>query len=228
MQIAIADDASLFREGLIMLIHSAGSEVTVAARTGTELYARLAQQPAPDAVILDMHMPPTYTNEGLAAAAAIHDLHPSAAILVLSTYAETEYAAELLETLPSGSGYLLKDRVADVDVLLDAIERILSGESVIDSEIVRQLMVRQRRSSVFLELTPRERDVLTLIASGRSNAGIARQLHLSPKTVERHISAILIHLGLSDNSDDNRRVLAVLAWLQGYHDPPENARSETP
>jgi DNA-binding NarL/FixJ family response regulator len=217
VRIALCDDSTLFREGLAGLLVTSGVEIVLDARNGDELLARLAPADPPDVAVLDIRMPPTFTDEGLACALAIRHRFPGTGVLVLSTYAETAYAARLLEEAAGGIGYLLKDRVDDVGTLLDALHRIDQGETVVDPDIVRRLLERRRRSSVLEGLTVREREILEQMAQGRSNAGIARHLHLGIKTVERHIAHLLAALGISGDSDDNRRVLAVLTWLRSTH-----------
>lgn len=214
MRIALCDDSTLFREGLAGLLVASGVEVVLYTRDGEELLARLDPTDPPDVAILDIRMPPTFTDEGLVCALAVRQHFPGVGVLVLSTYAETAYAAQLLEAAAGGIGYLLKDRVDDVGTLLDALHRIDHGETVVDPDIVRRLLERRRRSSVLEGLTTREHQILEQMAQGRSNAGIARQLHLGIKTVERHIANLLAALGINGDSDDNRRVLAVLTWLR--------------
>jgi len=214
VRIALADDSALFRDGLTALLTSAGLEVVLDARTGEELLTRLPQAPPPDVVILDIRMPPTFTDEGLAAAVAIRERSPEVGVLVLSTYAETAYAARLLEAATGGIGYLLKDRVDDVATLLGALHRINLGETVVDPDIIRRLLAHRRRASVLDHLTQRQSQILEQMAQGRSNAGIAKHLQLGIKTVERHIASVLTALGINADSDDNRRVLAVLTWLR--------------
>lgn len=217
MRVALADDSTLFRDGLAVLLGRAGIEVTVEARTGDELLARMPGH-LPDVAILDIRMPPTFTTEGLEAARRVRQLFPSVGVLVLSTYAETAYAAQLLSQGEEAVGYLLKDRVDDIETLRDALTRIDQGETVIDATIVRRLVARQRRANQIAELSERERQVLQLMAEGRSNAGIARQLFLGVKTIEAHIAQLFMHLEISGNSDDNRRVKAVLTWLRSTSD----------
>lgn len=217
MRIALCDDSALFREGLAGLLAASGMQVVLDARDGAELLARLDPADPPDVAVLDIRMPPTFTDEGLLCALAVRQQFPAVGVLVLSTYAETAYAARLLEEAAGGIGYLLKDRVDDVGTLLDALHRIDHGGTVVDPDIVRRLLERRRRSSVLEGLTKRERQILDQMAQGRSNAGIARELHLGIKTVERHIANLLAVLGISGDSDTNRRVLAVLTWLRSTH-----------
>ena len=214
MRVALADDSALFRRGLATLLEASGVTVTAQVPTGVELVRAVADDP-PDAVVLDLRMPPSFTDEGLVTAEQLRARHPSLGVLVLSTYAEVAYAARLLEIGTGHVGYLLKDRVEDSDALRDALARIVAGEAVIDPDIVRRLLGRQRTTTTVDQLTARERDVLRLMAEGRSNQRIGRELYLSPKTVETHIAAVFSKLGLPQSSDDNRRVLAVLTYLRG-------------
>ena len=214
MRVALADDSALFRRGLAALLGATGVTVTAQAPSGVELLHAVADDP-PDAVVLDLRMPPTFTDEGLVTAEQLRARHPTLGILVLSTYAEVTYAARLLETGTRHVGYLLKDRVEDSDALRDALVRVVAGESVVDPDIVRRLMGRQRRTAAVDQLTAREREVLGLMAEGRSNQRIGRDLFLSAKTVETHIAAVFAKLGLPPSPEDNRRVLAVLTWLRG-------------
>ena len=213
MRVALADDSTLFRQGLALLLEDHGVDVIAQLATGDQLLAAIRADP-PDAAILDIRMPPTFTDEGLLLADRIRELHPSVAILVLSTYAETPYAIRLLQGGGRGVGYLLNDRVADASALIGALQRITSGEAVVDADIVATLVAQQHRAKQLDPLTTRERDILRLLAEGRSNAGIGKILHLSPKTVEPHVASVFLKLGLSSDAHDNRRVLAVLAWLR--------------
>ena len=209
----IADDETLLREGLTRLLEDADVEVTGKVATAVELLRHVALT-NPDVALVDIRMPPTHTDEGLVAAQTIRDEHPKTGVLVLSHHLESHYAMRLLEQHPERSGYLLKERVSDVAVLLDALKRIDEGECVLDPTIVARLVGRPREDSVLDELTPRELEVLGLMAEGHSNEGICRKLFLSPKTVETHVRHILLKLGIGDTADYHRRVLAVLAYLR--------------
>lgn len=214
MRVALADDSALFRKGLAALLDASGVEVTAAVASGAALVDAVAVD-LPDAVVLDLRMPPSFTDEGLVTAERLRARYPALGILVLSTYAEVSYAARLLQTGTRHVGYLLKDRVEDSEALLDALRRVVAGESVVDPDIVRRLLGRQRITQTVDQLTPREREVLQLMAEGRSNAAIGKELYLSAKTIETHIAQVFAKLGLPQSSDDNRRVLAVLTYLRG-------------
>jgi len=213
MRVVIADDAMLIREGTARLLEEAGVEVAGKAGDARTLLQLVALE-HPDVAIVDIKMPPTYTDEGLVAAEQIRDSHPGTGVLVLSQYLESRYATRLLEHHPEATGYLLKERVSDIGALKDAIARIAEGECVLDPTIVTRLIKRSRKTGPLDELTGREREVLALIAEGRSNHGISEILVLSPKTVEAHVGRILAKLGLDDTPDCHRRVLAVLAFLR--------------
>jgi len=214
MRVVIADDAMLIREGTARLLEEAGVEVVGTAGDAHGLL-RMVATADPDVAIVDIKMPPTHTDEGLVAAEQIRSTHPGVGVLVLSNYLESGYATRLLERHPEALGYLLKERVSDISVLKDAIQRIAEGECVLDPTIVARLVRRARRPGPLDQLTDREREVLALVAEGRSNNGIAEKLMLSLKTVEAHIGRILAKLGLEDAPDYHRRVLAVLAFLRG-------------
>jgi serine/threonine-protein kinase len=213
MRVVIADDAMLIREGAARLLEEAGVQVAGKAGDARELL-RIVATEHPDVAIVDIKMPPTHTDEGLVAAEQIRSSHPDVGVLVLSQYLESRYATRLLEDHPEGRGYLLKERVSDIGVLKDAIQRIAEGECVLDPTIVARLIKRRHQHGPLEELTDREREVLALIAEGRSNHGIAEILVLSPKTVEAHVGRILTKLGLDDTPSYHRRVLAVLAFLR--------------
>jgi DNA-binding NarL/FixJ family response regulator len=213
IRIVLADDADLLREALAAALQTAGFDVVGQAADVGQLLALIGRS-EPDVAIVDVRMPPTHTTEGLEAAHRIRAEHPRVAILVLSQYVETRYAIDLLRDDPTGVGYLLKDRVTKVADLAEAVRRVAAGGSVIDPEVVSRLLGRRRRRSSLDELTPREREILALMAEGRSNQAIADQLVLESKTIEGHISAIFGKLGLEPAAQDNRRVLAVLAYLR--------------
>ena len=213
IRIVLADDAVLLREALAGALSAAGFVVIGQAADATELIGLVDRQ-LPDVVVLDVRMPPTHTTEGLEAARQIRRAHPGIAILVLSQYVETRYAVDLLRDDPSGIGYVLKDRVTRVSDLAEAVRRVAAGGSVIDPEVVSRLLGRARSHSPLDELTPREREILGLMAEGRSNQAIAERLVLELKTVEGHVRAIFGKLGLEPAAEDHRRVLAVLAYLR--------------
>ena len=213
MQVMIADDAVLFREGLARVLEAAGIGVAAQVGDAEQLLARVRASP-PDAVVVDIRMPPTHTREGLDAAQRIRAEHPQVGVLVLSQYVEPHHAIQLLQDGASGVGYLLKDRVADVNEVVDAVRRVAAGGSVIDPEVVAQLVSRRRTCDPIQGLSERERQVLALMAEGRSNQAICERLFLSPKTVEAHVHSIFTRLDLHPAPDDHRRVLAVLAFLR--------------
>jgi DNA-binding NarL/FixJ family response regulator len=213
VRVALADDDVLLREGLASLLEGAGSEVVGQAGNADELLT-LVREHHPDLAMIDIRMPPSHTTEGLAAARAIREELPKTAILVLSAHVEVEEAMELLAG-GERIGYLLKSRVTDVADFLETAERIARGASVVDPSLVQELVSARRRNDPLDALTPREREVLSLMAEGRSNAGIARQLFVSEGTVEKHVHSILPKLLLPDTGDDHRRVLAVLMFLEG-------------
>jgi DNA-binding NarL/FixJ family response regulator len=213
MRLAIAEDSGLFRSSLTLLLEASGAQVTASTPSGTELLAAIRTSP-PDVVILDIRMPPTFTDEGIRTAAELRGLYPRMGILVLSTYVETRYASRLLETVSTGVGYLLKDNVTDMGVLMDSLTRVAAGETVLDPTIVRRLLGRNRKPSPMDVLNERERMVLQYMAEGRSNLGIAKELFLSPRTVETHVTSVFTKLGLDQTETDNNRVRAVLAFLR--------------
>lgn len=213
MRIAIAEDAAILRDGLAQLLTSRGHEVVAAVPTAVEL-EKAVDADVPDLVVVDIRMPPTHTTEGLRAAIALRARHSELGVLMFSQYVETRYAAELLADGSRGIGYLLKERVADVSEFVDALERIAAGGTVLDPEVVTQLMGASRRTDSVDSLTPRERQVLQLMAEGRANAAIGAELHLSAGSVEKYVTSIFTKLDLAPSPDDHRRVLAVLRWLE--------------
>jgi DNA-binding NarL/FixJ family response regulator len=211
-RIALADDDVLLREGVASLLERSGFEVVGQAGDAEELLALVRRHP-PDLVLVDIRMPPGHDTEGLDAARAIREEFPEAGILVLSAHAEVEQAMELLAT-GERVGYLLKSRVTDVNEFIETVERIAQGGSVVDPGLVQELVTARRRDDPLEELTAREREVLALMAEGRSNAGIARRLWVTEGTVEKHVHSILSKLRLPETEDDHRRVLAVVAFLE--------------
>ncbi len=213
MKVAIADDSILLREGIVKLLESEGFEVVGQSGTADDLMLKVRSY-APDVAIVDIRMPPTHTDEGLRAAQEIREKHPDTGVLVLSQYVEAEYALELLSESAEGVGYLLKDRVSDIADFASAVRRVGEGGSALDPAIVSQLVGRRRKDDPIDQLTPREREVLELMAEGRSNRAIAERLVVTERAVEKHVTSIFSKLGLSSSSDDHRRVLAVLALLR--------------
>jgi DNA-binding NarL/FixJ family response regulator len=213
MRVVIADDELLLREGLARLLVEIGFDVVAKADTAEGLI-RAVDRYSPDVAIVDIKMPPTHTEEGLVAARDIRRTHPAVGVLVLSHYLESSYAMQLLQDHPERVGYLLKERVSDVAVLADAVRRIGDGECVLDPTIVARLLGRTRDPNPLTELSEREREVLGLMAEGRSNHAIGQALFVSPKTVEWYVRQIFMKLGLEEALDDHRRVLAVLAYLR--------------
>ncbi len=208
----VADDSVLLREGVVRLLEEAGFEVVGQAGDGEELM-RKARAHKPDVAIVDIRMPPTHTDEGLRAARAIREELPDTGVLVLSQYIEEEYALELLGDDAAGVGYLLKDRVSDLERFADAVRRVAEGGSALDPDVVSQMLGRRRVEDPLAELTPREREVLGLMAEGRSNRAIAAALVVSERAVEKHVTSIFAKLNLPPAAEDHRRVLAVLAFL---------------
>ena len=213
LRVAIAEDAAVLREGLVGLLTARGFEV-VAAVADAEALAAAVDADRPEVVVVDIRMPPTHTDEGLRAAIELRRRHPGLPVLVFSQYVETRYAAELLGGGADGVGYLLKDRVAHVRELVEALERVAAGGTALDPEVVTQLVGASRRTDQLDTLTPREREVLALMAEGRSNAAIAAALYVTPRAVEKHISNIFMKLDLPESETDHRRVLAVLRYLR--------------
>jgi DNA-binding NarL/FixJ family response regulator len=214
VRVAIAEDSGLFRSSLDLLLRSLGADVTASVASGAELLAAIRGGGPPDVVILDIRMPPSFTDEGIRTAHEIRASYPRVGILILSTYAETSYATELLETVRSGVGYLLKDNVTDAGALLESLARVAAGETVVDPAIVRRLLERNRKPSVLEALNDRELEVLRHMAEGRSNLGIGKELYLSSRTVETHVTSVFAKLGLSPSDTENNRVRAVLAFLR--------------
>ncbi|MDX6539531.1 MAG: hypothetical protein QOI71_1141 [Gaiellales bacterium] len=213
MRIVIADDAPLIRQGIAVLLTEAGLDVVSQVGDARALLASVRDE-RPDVALIDIRMPPTHTDEGLRAAQEIRAGYPDTAVVVLSQHLEAEYALRLIEESPESVGYLLKERVGRVEHLVDAIERVRAGECVIDRAVVDELLANRRPADPAAELTPREREILALMAEGRSNQGICGALWLSPKTVEAHIRNVFAKLGILAAAEDNRRVLAVLTYLR--------------
>lgn len=216
LRVALAENSALFRDGLVLQLEEAGVDVVAQCGSADELLGVLPHL-TPDLVLMDIRMPPTETDEGIRAAAVIREWFPDMGILILSTYAESTYAAAVLAIADAGIGYLLKDRVTDVNALLDALERIVGGEAVIDPDVVASLLGQPPRRSDLAQLTERERTVLRLMAEGRSNVSIAEALSLTVRTIEAYTAAIFAKLGLMEDAQTNRRVAAVIAWLRGAH-----------
>jgi DNA-binding NarL/FixJ family response regulator len=213
VRVVIAEDELLLRQGVARLLDDAGIDVGAAVGTADALLERIARL-KPDVALVDIRMPPSYRDEGIVAAREIRATYPETGVLVLSHYLESTYALRLLEDQTERCGYLLKDRVSDVAVLVDALKRIAEGECVVDPTIVRQLLGKPRDSGPLDTLTERERDVLAAMAEGYSNEAIAQRLYLAPKTVEANIHRVLQKLDISESPDSNRRVLAVLTYLR--------------
>jgi len=214
VRVVIAEDSVLLREGVAKLLEDEGFEVVGRAGDADDLLVKVASY-HPDVAVVDVRMPPTHTDEGARAAAEIRERFPEVGVLLFSQVIEATFALRLFSESPAGFGYLLKDRVLDVDDFVDALRRVARGGTAMDPVVVSQLLGRTRSGDPLASLTERERAVLELMAEGRSNAGIGRKLFLSPKTVETHVHAIFTKLGLSPAPDDHRRVLAVLALLRG-------------
>jgi DNA-binding NarL/FixJ family response regulator len=214
VRVVVADDSTLLREGLVRLLEEGGLEVVGQAADGEELLRKVRAH-KPDVAVVDVRMPPTHTDEGLRAAREIRAELPEVSVLVLSQYVEVAYARELLAESAEGLGYLLKDRVADVGALTDAVRRVGKGGSALDPEVVSQMLGRRRNDDPLEQLTPREREVLGLMAEGRSNGAIAAELVVSERAVEKHVTGIFAKLELGASSEDHRRVLAVLRFLDG-------------
>lgn len=213
MRVVIAEDSVLLREGIARLLIDAGWEVVGRVDNGPDLVKAIVEY-RPDVSIVDVRMPPRFSDEGLRAALEARRQVPGTAVLVLSQYVEEQYAGELLASNPEGIGYLLKDRVADVADFVAAVRQVAQGGTVLDPEVVAQLLTRRRRGDLLETLTAREQEVLTLMAEGRSNTAIAERLYVGEGTVEKHVSSIFAKLGLPATESDHRRVLAVLAYLR--------------
>jgi DNA-binding NarL/FixJ family response regulator len=214
VRVVIAEDSVLLRQGLVHLLADADMEV-VAAVDDADALLRAVDEHRPDICVVDIRMPPTHTDEGVRAALVIRAQHPDVSVLMLSQWVEERYATELIASDTRGFGYLLKDRVADVTEFVEAVRRVADGGTALDPEVVSQLLVRSRRVDPLAGLTPRETDVMRLMAEGRSNAGIAAELVVSEGAVEKHVSSIFTKLALPPAEPDHRRVLAVLRWLNG-------------
>ena len=217
MRIVIAEDSAVMRAGLVEILADSGHEVAAAVGNAEDLLAAVGEH-HPDAAVVDVRMPPSYTDEGLRAAIALRRDHPKTGVLVFSQYIETRYTADLLGAAPgagaAGVGYLLKDRVADVGEFIEALSRVAAGGTALDPEVVSQLLRASRRADGLASLTPREHDVLALMAEGRSNGAIAAALVISERAVEKHVANIFSKLGLAPSDADHRRVLAVLRYLE--------------
>jgi DNA-binding NarL/FixJ family response regulator len=211
--VVIAEDSVLLREGIVRLLEEQDCVVVAAVGDGDALLKAVAADP-PDVCVVDVRMPPTFTDEGLRAAVVIREQFPDVGVLVLSQYVEERYASELIGGNPGGVGYLLKDRVADVDQFVDALRRVAGGGAALDPEVISQLLVRSRKEDPLAVLSPREQDVLRAMAEGKSNAGIAQSLVVGEGAVEKHISSIFQKLRLAPTDGEHRRVLAVLKFLE--------------
>lgn len=213
MRVVIAEDSAILREGVVQLLADRGHEVVSAVGDGEALVAAVAEH-LPDVAVVDIRMPPTHTDEGLRAALSLRRDHPEVALLLFSQYVETRHAAELLSGRAAGVGYLLKDRVADVHDFVDALTRVAAGGTALDPEVVTQLFSASRHSDALEALTPREREVLAMMAEGRSNSAIAKALVVSDRAIEKHVANIFTKLNLPPSGTDHRRVLAVLTYLR--------------
>ncbi len=222
MRVMIAEDSVLLREGLTHLLADEGVDVVAAVGDAESLLRAVAAE-APDVCVVDVRLPPTFTDEGIRAALVLRRQWPGVGVLVLSQYVEERYAVDLIAGHPKGVGYLLEDRVSDVADFVDALARVAGGGTVLDPEVVTQLLVRSRRRNPLAALTRREREVLELMAQGRSNAAIAAALVITDRAVEKHVTSIFTKLGLPPTEDDHRRVLAVLRYLESSTDPPPGA-----
>jgi DNA-binding NarL/FixJ family response regulator len=213
MRVVLADDTMLLREGLALLLDKAGFDVVAQAEDGEALVEAVSEH-VPEVAIVDLRMPPTHTDEGLKAALTIRERHPTIGVMVLSQHVDIAIALKLLDRGTEGVGYMLKDRVADIDDFADALRRLAGGGSALDPSIVSQLLSKRRSAGPLDDVTPRERAVLELMAEGRSNVGIAERLEISERGVQKHVTSILDKLGIPAGTDDHRRVLAVLTFLR--------------
>ncbi|QNF94414.1 response regulator transcription factor [Janibacter sp. YB324] len=211
-RVVLAEDSVLLRDGIVRLLTSAGFDVA-AACPDADSFIEAVDEHRPDLVVVDVRMPPTFTSEGIVAALAVRDKHPETAVMVLSQYVEEQYATELVAARSKGVGYLLKDRVADTSDFIAALRDVAGGGTVLDPEVVTQLLTRARHADPLAALTPRERDVLDLMAQGRTNSAIGKQLYVSDGAVEKHVTSIFTKLDLPPAEGDHRRVLAVPRWL---------------
>ncbi|CAM3910253.1 response regulator [Janibacter anophelis] len=211
-KVVLAEDSVLLRDGIVRLLESAGFDVAAACPDGESFIAAVDEH-RPDLVVVDVRMPPTFTSEGIVAALQVRERHPEIAVMVLSQYVEEQYATELVAARSKGVGYLLKDRVADTSEFIAALRDVAAGGTVLDPEVVTQLLTRARHADPLASLTPRERDVLGLMAQGRTNSAIGKELYVSDGAVEKHVTSIFTKLDLPPADGDHRRVLAVLRWL---------------
>jgi DNA-binding NarL/FixJ family response regulator len=216
VRVVIAEDNPLLRDGVVLLLAEHGIEVAAAVGTAEDLLAAIAAH-RPDVAVVDVRMPPGFTDEGLRAALRIREAHPDTAVLVFSQWVETRYARQLLAAHPDRVGYLLKDRIVSTDEFVDALRRVAGGGTALDPEVVRQLLAAPAVDAGIARLTAREREILGQLAEGRSNLAIAQDLHLAARSVEKHVTAIFTKLGLPQAPTDHRRVLAVLRYLSATH-----------